>query len=413
MFITLTVSAQDINSPFSRYGLGQLYGQNVSTELQSMGGISIAVSDPFIVNMANPASYALFDSTTFIFQTGLVGGSTNLQNTQNTTTSNYASLSNVSMGFPINKWWHMSMGTTPYSKTGYDTRINHPVDGYADVLNDRWGKGGLDIYYLGSGFRIGKNLRLGVNINFLYGSIRSYNMVYIPDSSFVFGTKVENYTRIGDFTFDWGLQYDIKLKGTKKMTIGLVYSNKVNANAYRSLLSTTLTGGTNNNIDFPRDTIQYTPDEKGTVVIPQRYGFGISMMDPGKWLVGADFEMQQWNQYQAFGLSGFLQNDWKVAVGGQFTPKHSTISSLRKRITYRMGAHYNKTYLTLNGRSINEFAVSGGLKFPFKRSRTNMNLGIEIGSRGTLQSNLIKETFFNFSFGINIVEHWFYKRKYR
>lgn len=413
MFIALTMSAQDINSPFSRFGLGQLYGQNVSTKLQSMGGISLAVSDPYIVNMANPASYAVFDSATFVFQAGILGNATNLQTTQVSVSSNYTTLSSVSMGFPVNKWWHMSLGATPFSKTGFDTRVTHPVDGYAEVTNDRWGQGGMNLYYWGNGFRLGKNLRLGVNVNYLFGNTRSYNMAYFPDSSFVLGTKVENYTRVSGFIFDWGLQYDIRLKGKKSITLGALYSNKMNVTAYRSLLANTLVGGYNNTVGIPKDTIIYRPDEKGNIVFPVRYGFGISMKDKGRWMAGADFEMQQWDQYQVFGVRDSLQNDWKVSIGGEYTPKHSSISKLAKRMTYRFGARYNKTYLKLNGRSINEFAVSGGVKFPFKRSRTHVNLGFEIGSRGTLESNLVKETFFNFSFGINIVEHWFFKRKYR
>ncbi len=413
MLISLTISAQDINSPFSRYGLGQLYGQNINTKLQSMGGISVAVSDPYIVNMANPASYASFDSATMVFQSGILGGTKALKNTTTSASSNYATLSHVSIGFPILKWWRMSMGATPYSKTGYDTRVSKYVDGYGNMTNNRWGKGGLNLYFIGNGFRLGKNLRVGVNVNYLSGNVSMYNLVYQPDSAFILGTKVENYTRVSDFIYDWGLQYDIHLKQKKKLTLGLVYSNKVNVKAYRSLLSTTLTGGYGVNPDKTRDTIQYSPDERGNIVIPQRFGAGINYSEEGKWMVGADFKMQQWRQYSYFGATDSLQNEWKVALGGEYTPVHSSISPLRKRITYRMGAYYTKSYLHLNGVSISEFAISTGVKFPFKRSLTNINLGIEVGSRGTLQNNLIKETFFNFSFGINIVEHWFYKRKYR
>lgn len=413
MFITLTMSAQDINSPYSRFGLGQQYGQNVSTELQSMGGVSLAVSDPYLINSANPASYASFDSATFVFQAGLLANSTKLQNTSTVINSNYASLSTVSMGFPIYKWWRMSLGVTPFSKTGYDTRVTHSVTNYADVYNDRWGEGGMNYYYIGNGFKLGKNLRLGVNANYLFGNSRAYNLVYLPDSVYLLGTQTVDYTRVGGFVFDWGLQYDIHFKDKQTLTLAGIYSNKINVTAHRDLLATTQTGGYNDVVATVKDTILYHPDEKGTIVFPSRYGFGLSFFNEGKWMVGADFVVQQWDEYQVFGVRDSLQNDWKLSVGGEYTPTHTSISKLAKRMTYRFGMRYNKTYLRLNGRSVNEFAVSGGVKFPFKRSRTHVNLGFEIGSRGTLESNLIKETFFNFSFGINIVEHWFYKRKYR
>jgi hypothetical protein len=48
-----------------------------------------------------------------------------------------------------------------------------------------------------------------------------------------------------------------------------------------------------------------------------------------------------------------------------------------------------------------------------KRSKTSINLGFEIGQRGTLKQELLKENYFNINFGINILEHWFYKPKYQ
>jgi len=129
--------------------------------------------------------------------------------------------------------------------------------------------------------------------------------------------------------------------------------------------------------------------------------------------VGLEGEYQPWSKFKKFGVADSLQDAWRVALGGAFTPKHTNISPLRKRITYRMGARYNHTYVRIFGYSVNEFAVTAGLSFPFKRSRNNITLAMEVGSRGALKDNLVKKTFFNFSLGINIVEHWFYKRKYR
>jgi len=39
VLLALGLNAQDISSPFSAYGLGKLYGQNISSQLQAMGGI--------------------------------------------------------------------------------------------------------------------------------------------------------------------------------------------------------------------------------------------------------------------------------------------------------------------------------------------------------------------------------------
>ncbi len=413
LLLTLGLNAQDINSPFSAYGIGQLYGENISSQLQAMGGISFGVTEKNILNMANPASYGVFDSLTYIFQTGIIGNVSTLQNTELKQSSNYATLSNISMGFQILKWWHVALGITPYSKVGYDTRVSAVVPPFGKVFNDRFGKGGTTRLFFGSAFNVTKDLRLGVNINYLFGNARGYNIVYFPDSVYIFGTKQEAYVHVSDFLFDWGIQYDLHFAGNKKFTLGAIYRNAVHVNATRSSITYTLTGGYENVVGNPRDTISYTPDERGSIFIPETYGFGFSFSQGERWLVGLEGEWQPWSKFRKFGMADSLENAWRVAAGGAYTPKHSTISPLRKRMTYRIGARYNRTYVKLYGYSINEYAITTGFTFPFKRSRNNITFAMELGSRGALKDNLIKKSFFNFSLGINIVERWFYKRKYR
>lgn len=408
------LKAQDINSPYSRYGVGRLYGKDVSTSLWSMGGISYGIANPFIVNVANPASYGSFDSLTFVFQTGITGNVGTLKNTQTSSGYNYASLNHVAVGFPVTKWWRSSLGVIPYSKVGYDTQVKIAVKGgYTPFLDNRWGKGALAEIYWGNGFNITKNLRLGVNLNYLFGNKRSYNIAYSADSLNVFGAKTENYMWVGGLLYDWGLQYDIHIKNNHVLTLGVVYSNKSTVSAYRSILATTLTGGYGTNVDVVRDTVKYVARENGNLLIPGSFGAGFSYRNKNLWLIGADVQFQNWNNFRSFGITDSLSNSFRIAIGGQYTPKHSNISPLAKRMTYRMGLKFNQSYLHLNGFSINEFALTGGVQFPFKRTRTNLSLGFEIGSRGTLKNNLIRESFFNFTFGINIVQNWFYKRKYR
>ena len=67
-------SQVDVNSPYSRFGIGELSASN-STYSFSMGGISNALSSPFHVNLNNPASNANFDTLSFVFEGGLSASS--------------------------------------------------------------------------------------------------------------------------------------------------------------------------------------------------------------------------------------------------------------------------------------------------------------------------------------------------
>lgn len=413
VFLAMSLHAQDINAPFSRYGLGRLYGENVSAQQQGMGGISMGIADPFIINPANPASYGNFETQRFVFQAGILSDFGSLNTTQNSEPYNYMTLGHIVMGFPVTKWWRSSFGALPYSKIGYDVYYNFEVPNWSSMTSERWGTGGLTRVYWGNGFNISHNLRFGVNLSYVFGNVSYYNMVYSQDSLEVFDTKTTQYLQLGGLLYDWGIQYDIHMKKGRKMTLGAVFSNKANISGSSYFLATSVTGGHGSTPDVVKDTIQYIPNSKGSVLIPAHYGVGFSYSQPGHWLIGADVEWQNWSNYRTFGQSDSLQQSLTIAVGGEYIPKHTNISHLGKRMTYRLGARYQQSYLSLHGLSVNEFAVTGGVQFPFKRKESNINIGFEIGSRGSLQNSLIRNNFFDFTFGINIVQNWFFKVKYR
>lgn len=411
LLAVLLVSAQKINSPYSRYGLGQLYGKNINTPLQAMGGISIGVANPTWINPANPASYAKFDSASFLFEIGIVANMTSSKTSYQKENSDFATLSYILIGFPVTKWWRSSLGVLPFSKIGYDVKIS--VDGFDNVINDLVGDGGLNRYYWGNGFNISKNFRLGVDASFIYGNGSRSSHIYFPDSAWIFGSKVEQSTRGGGFIFDYGLQYDIHLKKNNVLTLGLIYSNTWYLNATRNYMAYTLVGGVDGDVEALKDTILYEPEESGLIILPDKIGFGFVYQQKGRWLIGGDFEMQGWDKYEAFGLTDSLSNAWRVSVGGQFTPKHTSISSLLKRMSYRVGIKYNNSYLSLFGNDINEYGISFGVGFPMKKSKTELDLSFEIGQRGTTNDGLIQENYVNVTFGVSIDEHLFQKRKYR
>lgn len=403
-----------INSPYSRYGLGELHGENVNAHLRGMGGISIGMGDGTMVNPGNPASYSLLDTLAITIEAGIVANLVNLQTAQFSENSQHVTISYLLMGFPINKWWKSSLGILPYSKIGYniDLLIDMSEYNFSDILNEVEGEGGINRVYWGNSFKVGKNLRLGVDASFLFGNSERNSTVLFLDSLNIYGSKVETSTRGGDFVFDYGLQYDIHLGEKDVLTLGLIYANKFNLSANRKYLSKTITGGYYDIVEEVQDTVEFIPDEKGSVVIPARLGFGAVYKKSDSWLVGMDVEWQKWEDFESFGVPDTLNNTLRLALGGQFTPDHTSISSLFKRMTYRAGTRFEQSYLSFNGKPINEFGISFGVSFPMKKSKTAIDLSFEVGQRGTTKDNLIQENFFNINFGVSIQEHWFYKRKY-
>jgi len=407
------VAQTGINSPYSRYGLGQLNGESLNTASMGMGGLSLAIHDPTSLNPANPASYGSLDSASFLFEIGVAGNFTTIKTSALSETGYDATLSYIFAGFPVTRWWKSGVGIMPYSKIGYNVEVLVEVPNFSIVAHSFKGEGGLNQVFWGNGFNVTNNLRAGVDITYLFGQSSRSSMVYYPDSVFIFGTKVESKIRGGGFIFDYGIQYDINLNNTTQATIGVTYANKFNLNATRSFLSTTITGGYGDEVEYVKDTIEYISDAKGTIVIPQRFGLGFVIKKQDNWLFGVDLEWQNWEEFAVYDVADTLSNSFHVTVGGEFKPKHSNISSLFKRMTYRAGIRYNQSYLKFGENRISEFGISFGIGLPMRKSKTAVDLGMEIGKRGTTENLLIQENFVNFTLGISIQEHWFHKRKYQ
>ncbi len=402
-----------INSPYSRYGLGKMQYENMNTVSVSMGGLGIALHDPTTLNPANPASYGSMDSLSFLFELGVTANITTLKKTTISERGYDATLAYIFAGFPINDWWRSGFGIMPFSKIGYNIAYTTENPDYSDIVQTFQGDGGLNKVFWGHGFNITNNLRVGIDINYVFGQSSRNTMIYFPDSILVFGTKVENTIRLSDFVFDYGIQYDFNVSEKTQATIGLTYSQKTEANSKYSYLSKTLWGGWGDIVEDVKDTIEYQPDGKGVIIIPPKLGLGFALVNNGHWMIGADFEWQKWEDFSAFGVKDSLNNAWRATLGGQFTPKHTNISSLFKRMTYRAGIRYNQSYLNFYDQNINEFGISFGFGFPLKNSKTGIDVSLELGRRGTTKENLIQENFFNFAVGVSIQEQWFLKRKYR
>ena len=79
---------------------------------------------------------------------------------------------------------------------------------------------------------------------------------------------------------------------------------------------------------------------------------------------------------------------------------------------YRAGFRYNSSLLKIDGNDIEEFGIGFGIAVPLRKSFSTLNVGIELGRRGSQKNNLTQEDFLNLQIGITINDKWFIKRVY-
>ena len=102
----------DSRSPYSRFGYG-LLNDNATAAQNLMGGVGYAMRSGRQINAMNPASYAMADSMTFLFDMGL--DLTNVWSKEGTRSKHDigGGLDYITMQFPLSKRLGMSIGLSP------------------------------------------------------------------------------------------------------------------------------------------------------------------------------------------------------------------------------------------------------------------------------------------------------------
>lgn len=157
-------------------------------------------------------------------------------------------------------------------------------------------------------------------------------------------------------------------------------------------------------------------NEEGKVSLPLKAGFGFTISQPNHWLIGADVSMQDWSTFSFFADPSVLKSALKINLGGEWTPE-LTSNKFAKKISYRLGGYFNSTNLNIAGQDIKELGVTAGVGIPIGYlnglgpSYSRINLGMSLGRRGTLESNLLQEMTVQLRLGVNINDIWFIKRR--
>jgi hypothetical protein len=456
------------SSPYSRYGVGELQFGGFVKNL-GMGGLSYGVISPLNINFSNPASYKDIIATTF--ELGANANFTELKSDVGKGGENNISFGYFALGFPVKqKKWGMTFGLLPYSNVGYGfskDELNEAGDVRRLSFN---GDGGLNQFFIGNGIALAKGLSLGVNASFLFGTMNQVRRVSYPDGGYI-NTRITDANTVNDLYFTFGLQqtfdslnltrsdslkmYDKEIKknndsleivrksadktkvadaeaallaknkqldslsalvvkrkqrGPWSLTFGLTGAPSMSLRGKHSTLAESylLTGfGT----EVVRDTAMQE-EVKGTLVMPVTLGFGFAMKQGNKWLAGADFSLQNWQDYSLFGQSDSLANSWRISAGAQLIPNDRSIKSYFSLVNYRLGFHYEQTYLNLYNSQLNQMGITLGLSFPVKRSASFIHFAVEAGRRGTTNNKLIEENYIKCSLGFTLNDRWFVKPKF-
>jgi hypothetical protein len=430
--------AQD-NSPYSRYGLGDLApSTNIST--RGMGGIAAAYADPFSINFTNPASYSSFlsyeeerskrvTSGRALFDVGLNFSNHTLRegDSPEKSTSSDALFSYVQLGIPIKRNWGFSFGLRQLSRISYD--INHferlydPITGanIDSAITNYTGDGGAFLGSLGTGVAI-HNFSIGINFGYLFGNKQyTTKRVFINDTVAYNNTKYNSASSFGDIYTTAGIQYKIDLSNKLILRLGAYGNLKQNINAEQDILRQTYVpsqGG-----DQQVDSVYEQKGVKGKIVYPPGIGAGFVIEKKadirnnkyGNWLVGLDFVQNNWSEYRFYDSPDSVQDQWELRFGAQIRPEPK--KSYFSNVMYRVGATFGQDYVHVENK-LPIWSLSFGMGLPLRNynalargQASIINLSFEFIKRGN-NDNLLKDNIFRVSAGLSFSDLWFNKRKY-
>jgi hypothetical protein len=148
--------------------------------------------------------------------------------------------------------------------------------------------------------------------------------------------------------------------------------------------------------------------------LPVEFSFGAGYGHLNKWFLGTQLDYKKGESSDLLGQDFQYKDSYKVAAGGWFMPNANDFRNYFNRVIYRYGAYFEKGSLVINDKNINTVGVSFGATLPFKNSGQNrmsgIDLGLELGKRGTTQNNLINQNFINLKIGFNFSDKWCNKR---
>ena len=427
----LRVEAQNgFNMPYSQFGIG-LTDLPYSMPLANRtGGVVYTQTGDNFINPFNPASYASIGMESFVFDMGANIQFTQLRNNDKSISDADGNISHLAFGMPITEWWKIAGGLIAYTSVDYAS-VSQGLYLDSNIIKTVYdGTGGVNKAFIGSAFNILGNevgerrLQVGFNINYLTGRVQhaiTYSFVGI-DSTHYKPSRRYKETKVGNVTFDLGLQYWEPLGEKYTLGLGFVYK------PYRKMDVTDLaliyTFYTSD--QSLADTIFPAPGQSAeftsTLEQDHTFGIGLSFERNNRWRVSADATFAGWSGMKyTEGVNPPImgQNALNYGPYSRYALGFEKIgvmdaSTYWGRISWSAGFHAEQGLmrLTVAGQEqvIDEWGFGLGATLPMRKGRSLLTFSLgyrSVGNRDLLQRNC-----FTIGISVSSCERWFVKRKY-
>lgn len=423
-------------SPYSMYGMGELTTKGNAIQ-RSMGGIGVAMWTNNMVNVMNPAAYALTPQQSFLFNFGVEGG--HFRNSQDKmsagatstvrTAYNTINIHDIAFQMPLAKNFGLGFSLTPYSNVGYNMYsddLSQDVIGNVGRVNYQYaGDGDVTEVKAGLGWKPFRSVAIGVAAMYYWGSInRSYDTMLTNitgDGTYSSTRGVDTYD-VSRIKFQAGIMWNPIYQDQRILTFGATYDlgGAVNPDVVKYVYVDNVLSS----------VVRLEQEDALPLRLPQQVSAGV-FYQTLKIRVGADYVYQDWGSRNVdfvesggTGVRVGYTDTHTIKVGFELVPRYSDVAHYFNRVAYRIGARMGDYYQTFGGGRVKQYAVTAGFGLPIRLfGRSSVNIGFEAGMRRPDSETIvisdkvagtIRQTYYKFSLGLNLFgeDRWFVRQKF-
>ena len=396
--LTGNLSAQSGGSIYSFHNLGHLENGGVG-EASGRGGVEAPIRSTDGLNFGNPAGW------TGLGYVAIQAGMTFEQyaNTSEGATAynNRTALDYIAAGFPLSDSLPLvvGLGVRPYSTVSYVTGGTLEIPSADTTVTGGAiysGSGGFSAGFSGVSVEPIDRVSVGANLEVLFGGSERVSRLDFSAPGFINAGYVteETYSGIGGVI---GAQ----VEPIDNLVLGASFSLPVSLNIDRSTAGLYRTSAGDDTAGTAYDTL--------AVDVPATIRGGLSWQT-GRTVIAGEVLMQSWSGTSPFEQT--VQDRSRYGLSVDYLPDDSPGATGLDRWSFRGGLYYDASYVAIEGRGVTGMGGALGVSIPFATtgilgSGAAVDLGIEVGTRGTGEDSDVSELSTKVSAGIRINEFWF------
>ena len=403
------------SSVYSYLGLGTPY-DNLSPAGSGMSLIGVAIPDPFRASVANPALWGATSYTVGSGSFSIVNFSVSDDfDSGNNTNFDFGHFQIVApvirnrLGFSL-AMYPETNSRFQISSSGSQNLPTADSISTVGFTNNSSGIGGLNKLELGFGVRLTDNILFGYAASLMFG-LETIERQLTFDNTMYRSVNYAERTRYKGFSHRFGIAASSSrfLGQNDRIVFGATATIPSELTAHKRFTSRIQSGSTIRD----NDLIPESDFGKRTINYPFETTVGLSYFPRSYFLIGAEFQYQQWSELTTFDgvLDPNTKDRLRIAFGLEYDASSRFSEGFFRSFIYRLGTSYDNGHLNILDKDIQTIMFTAGLGIPSRAFGSSIDLNLDFGIRGTKSNSLVQERIFAIRASFNLSEPMFFQRR--